>query len=93
MGAEIIVDSLEDMCELMCNNRIPKEKKTMNRYAESCKWDAIKEKMAEEAEARKWARQDYCEKTCDEHNENCPYYDAEEESFDYDECFRDRGMM
>lgn len=27
MGKEIIIDSLEDMCALMCDNRIPREKK------------------------------------------------------------------
>lgn len=90
MGAEFIVDSLEDMCELMRNNRIPREKKPMNRYTEDCKLDAIKDKMAEDAEARKWARRDYCGE-CSEHNDECPYYDPEEETFDCDQCFEDKG--
>jgi hypothetical protein len=34
---------------------------------------------------------DYCDKECDEHNENCPWYDAEEEYYDYNACFEDRG--
>lgn len=29
MGMEIQIDSLEDMCELMCNNRIPKRRERM----------------------------------------------------------------
>ena len=33
MGMEIVVDSLEDMCDLMCNNKIPakKEDKRMDK--------------------------------------------------------------
>lgn len=27
MGKEIVIDSLEDMCDLMCYNKIPKERK------------------------------------------------------------------
>lgn len=27
MGIEIVIDSLEDMCALMCDNRLPKEPK------------------------------------------------------------------
>lgn len=27
MGAEFVVDSLEEMCDLMCNNKIPEGKK------------------------------------------------------------------
>ena len=31
MGAEFVVESLDDMCDLMCNNRIPKRRKKMDR--------------------------------------------------------------
>lgn len=34
-------------------------------------------------------KRDYCYHECDVHNENCPYYDAEEESYDYEQCFED----
>ena len=53
--------------------------------------DIERQKIAEWKEARKSARRDYCERDCDQHNENCIYYDAEEESWDYDECFNDKG--
>ena len=55
------------------------------------KLDIERDKMAEYVQAMRFARQDYCEKTCEEHNEKCPYYDPEEECWDYDECFRDSG--
>lgn len=31
MGLEMQIDSLEDMCELMCNNRIPRGREPMNK--------------------------------------------------------------
>ena len=49
------------------------------------------QKLMEWRDAQKCARRDYCERDCDQHNESCPYYDAEEESWDYDECFNDKG--
>lgn len=48
------------------------------------------QKYAEWKLQRKYAIQDYCE-SCEEHNENCPYYDAEEEWWDGEQCFKDRG--
>lgn len=33
MGIEINVDSLEDMCALMCDNRLPKKKKKKEKGA------------------------------------------------------------
>ena len=54
--------------------------------------DAISElrhdRFHEEQTARYFAREEYCEK-CKEHNENCPYYDAEEESWDFETCYKD----
>ena len=52
--------------------------------------DIERQKYEEWMDGVRSARQDAC-KDCSEHNESCPYYDAEEESWDYDECFRDRG--
>ena len=52
--------------------------------------DIERQKLAEYLEQQHFARMDYCEKDCDEHNENCPYYDAEEECWDYEQCFKDR---
>lgn len=37
---------------------------------------------------REYAKDQYC-KNCEEHNENCPYYDAGEECWDYDQCYKD----
>ena len=31
MGAEFVVESLEDMCDLMCNNKIPGRRKEMDK--------------------------------------------------------------
>lgn len=53
--------------------------------------DFIYEKMAEEQQERHWARYDYCYKDCDGHNEQCGYYDSAEESWDFEECFEDKG--
>lgn len=52
--------------------------------------DIERQKLAEYREALKFARRDWCEE-CDEHNENCPYYDAEQESWDYELCYKERG--
>lgn len=53
--------------------------------------DFVREKIAEERQARKWAWEDYCNKDCDCHNESCIYYDSEQETYDYEQCFKDRG--
>ena len=52
--------------------------------------DIERQKLAEYLEQQHFARMDYCEKDCDEHNENCAWYDAEEECWDYEQCFKDR---
>lgn len=52
--------------------------------------DIERQKLAEYREALKFARRDWCEE-CDEHNENCPYYNAEQESWDYELCYKERG--
>lgn len=31
MGAEFIIDNMEDMCNLMCNNQLPKRREEMDR--------------------------------------------------------------
>ena len=53
--------------------------------------DIERDKLAEYRQQQHWARQDYCERDCTEHNASCPYYDAEEECWDFEECFRDSG--
>ena len=62
------------------------------------KQDAIRDKIAEYKEQCHWARESYCYNQCDEHGNNsiitsikCPYYDEEQEVWDYEECFRDKG--
>ena len=52
--------------------------------------DIQRDKYMQWKEQQRIAMQDYCESCCD-HNNKCPYYDVEEESWDYEECFRDRG--
>lgn len=58
---------------------------------EKIDYEARQDKIAEYKEQCNWARREYCERDCEEHNENCPYYDPEEECWDYEECFRDKG--
>ena len=53
--------------------------------------DIERDKYLEWKQQQKWAMQDYCERDCDEHNENCPWYDAEEETWDYEDCFKTKG--
>ena len=65
----------------------------MSRFDEKVAYDVRKEKTAEYVEMRRMARRDYCEKECQEHNENCPYYDAEQEEWDYEQCFEDGGEV
>ena len=50
--------------------------------------DIERQKLAEYREALRSAMQDCCGQ-CDEHNENCPYYDAEQESWDYELCYKE----
>jgi hypothetical protein len=54
--------------------------------------DIERDKLAEYHEQMHWARENYCYRDCEERNTNCPYYDAEEESYDYDSCFKERGF-
>lgn len=64
-----------------------------SRYDEKCRFDAWQDKIAEERDRIYWAKRDYCEKDCPEHNENCPYYDADEETWDCEQCFSDEFMV
>lgn len=63
----------------------------MNRFTESVEFDAWQDKIAEAADERRCAMREFCERDCDQHNENCPWYDPEQESWDCDECFNDKG--
>jgi hypothetical protein len=54
-------------------------------------WDITQDKIAEENEERQWARYDYCYGNCDQHSDECPYYDSTEESWDYEQCHEDKG--
>ena len=53
------------------------------------KWDFIHDKIEEERRDYFLYKRDYCYKDCDGHNEKCPYYDEDEESWDFDQCFKD----
>lgn len=55
------------------------------------KLDIERQKYQEYKEKEHWARESYCFRDCEEHNENCPYFDGNQEVWDYDECFRDKG--
>lgn len=52
--------------------------------------DIERQKYLEWQEAKKIAMQDECEK-CLDHNEKCPFYNAIEEVWDYEDCFEVRG--
>ena len=52
--------------------------------------DIRRQKVAEHKEALRMAMCDACEK-CEEHNEDCPFYDSEEETWDYEECYKVKG--
>lgn len=47
--------------------------------------DFIRYREAEDREERKWAMRDYCDR-CEYHNESCPYYDEDDESWDEQRC-------
>lgn len=47
-------------------------------------------RVLQEMEEEKWGRRDYCDRDCPDHNENCPYYDADEESWDTDMCYKEQ---
>ena len=51
--------------------------------------DFINDRLIEEREEQRLARINYCDRDCISHDENCPYYDAEEESWDVDRCFEE----
>lgn len=53
------------------------------------KWDFIQDKIEEERRNYFLYKRDYCERDCECHNVDCPYYDAEEESWDFDQCIKD----
>ena len=51
--------------------------------------DIQRQKYLEWLENCKMAMRDECEK-CELHDESCFYYDEEEESYDWEQCFKDR---
>ena len=66
---------------------------------EKIDYEVWQDKIAEYKEQCKWARQEYCYNQCEAHGNpkilttvQCRYFDPEEESYDYDECFRDQGL-
>ena len=38
MGKEFVVNSLEELCDLMCNNIVP-DRKNNCQYSDTCKYD------------------------------------------------------
>ena len=53
--------------------------------------DAKIEKWLEHKAMVEEMQHDFCYRDCENHNRECFYYDPEEETFDYEECFRDSG--
>ena len=53
-------------------------------------WEIRMDRIYQEKEQEDIAKREYC-KGCEYRNkdEGCPYYDADEESWDYKQCFRD----
>lgn len=51
-------------------------------------WDFIHEKMLEEQQAREEAMERECENCDSRVTLGCPFYDEEEETFDYITCFQ-----
>ena len=62
----------------------------MGRYDEKCAYDAWQDKIAEYKDQQRQAMEAACE-NCEYHNGKCLYYDPEEECWDYEECFEDKG--
>lgn len=52
--------------------------------------DIERQKYLEWKEAQKIAMQDECEK-CIDHNEQCPFYNAAEEVWYYEDCYEVKG--
>lgn len=52
--------------------------------------DIQRQKYLEWKDAQRMAMQDECER-CVEHTVDCPFYDAEQEYWDYEECYEVRG--
>lgn len=53
--------------------------------------DIERDKYLEWKDQQKEAMRNFCE-DCDSHKTlGCLYYDPEEETFDYEECFKDTG--
>lgn len=63
----------------------------MSRYDEKCAYDAWQDKIAEYRDQQKEAMRSACE-SCEYHKtKSCDWYDPEEETWDFEECFRDSG--
>lgn len=45
MNKEIVVGSLEEMCDLMCNNRLPEERLKESFEAEDKEWGTLEERL------------------------------------------------
>ena len=51
--------------------------------------DIRRDKINQWKEEQYWAKSNYCEFDCTEHNEKCPYYDEDQETWDFEQCFED----
>lgn len=58
-------------------------------------WDIVYDKWVEYKEQLDAGQYEYCYHCCLEHNDKCPYYEVdieeESESWDYRQCFEERG--
>lgn len=55
--------------------------------------DFERQKLAEYKQEVKQQHERFCNRWCTEHDTSCPYYDAEQEIYDYEQCFRERGEV
>lgn len=52
--------------------------------------DIERQKYLEYKEQMRISMRDSCER-CSERNTDCPFYDSDEEYYDYEECYRVKG--
>jgi len=57
---------------------------------EKIDYDVWQDKIAEYKDQQREAKRSACE-SCEYHNAKCCYYDPEEETWDFEQCFEDSG--
>jgi hypothetical protein len=52
--------------------------------------DIERERLLEHKNEVKQQHERFCNHWCTQHDTECPYYDRDQESYDYEKCFRER---